>query len=110
MKSTLSPRLVEVAPELVAELEHLLVRQGEAALADQVSDLLLVERCRRGDGFCGSFYTAPPPVGPFGWGHRTIPLSSDTGILTVDVIGSEIVHVEILYRDDLRETIIAAMV
>jgi hypothetical protein len=45
----------------------------------------------------------------YGPGHRTIPLSSETGILTVDVIGSKIVHVEILYREDLRGKIIAAM-
>jgi hypothetical protein len=103
-------RLIQIAPEFVTELEYLLIQRGEAALANQASDLLLVERCRCGDIFCGSFYTAPPPVSPNGPGRRTIPLSSDIGILTVDVIGSEIVHVEILYRDDLRGEIIAAMV
>jgi hypothetical protein len=108
MPSIRSPRLIEVAPELVAELQRLLCQQGEFALVDQVADLVLVDRCRCGDSFCSSFYTAPSSVGPYGPGHRTIPLWSDTGILTVDVIASRIVHVEVLRRDDLRSKILAA--
>jgi hypothetical protein len=110
MPSIRSSRLVEIAPKLVAELQRLLCQQGESALADQVADLALVDRCPCRDSFCLSFYTAQPSVGRYGSGHRSIPLSSDTGILTVDVIASRIVHVEILRRDDLRTKILAAFI
>jgi hypothetical protein len=110
MVSIRSPRLTDVAPELVAELQRLLSQEGECALVAQVADLALVELCWCRDNFCSSFYTAPPAVSPYGPGRRTIPLPSDTGILTVDVIGSTIVHVEVLRRDDLRSKIIAAFV
>jgi hypothetical protein len=108
MPSIRPPCLIQVAPELVAELQRLLCQQGEFALADQVVNLALVDRCRCGDSFCSSFYTAPQPFGPYGPCHRAVPLWSDTGILTVDVIASRIVHVEVLRRDALRSKILAA--
>jgi hypothetical protein len=101
-------RLIEVVPELATELQRLLLQQGASALIDQVEELAMFERCRCGDGFCSSFYTAPPPIGPYGSGHRTIPLPSDIGILTVDVIGCRIVYVEVLRRDDIHDKIVAA--
>ena len=104
-----SRRLEEVAPEFVVELERLLVWQGASAIANQVSELTLLDRCRCGDSFCGSFYTAPRPNGPFGPGHRTIPLWSDSGIVNTDVVGLRIVYVEVLRRNDLRDKIVAAV-
>jgi DNA invertase Pin-like site-specific DNA recombinase len=89
------PRLADVAPELVVELQRLLVQQVESALVDQVAELGLLDRCRCGDSFCASFCMAPRPNGPFGSGHRTIPLWSDSGMLKVDVVGARIVHVEV---------------
>jgi hypothetical protein len=103
------PRIKDVTPELVTELQRLLRRAGESAVAEQVAHLVMVDRCRCGDSFCASFYTAPRPVGRFGPGHRTIPLLSENGILNVDVIGSTIVHVEVLRRDELRCKICAAV-
>ncbi len=96
------PRLIDVAPELATELQHLLLRRDEAALAGQVAGLILVDLCGCGDSFCASFYTTPRSVAPSCWQRRTIPLQSDSGILTVDVIDLTIVYVEVLYRDDLR--------
>lgn len=109
LPSTPSPHLANVAPELVAELQHLLLQQGEAALVEQVAELALVDRCRCGDSLCSSFHTVPQSVGFRRQRHRTIPLRSEIGILTVDVIGSRIVHVEVLRRDDIRAKIIAAI-
>jgi hypothetical protein len=60
-KSIRSPRLIEVAPELMAELPRLLRQQGESALADQVADLALVYRCRCGDSATDSAATIDPP-------------------------------------------------
>jgi hypothetical protein len=101
--------LIDAAPELVSELQQLLAQEGEPELASQVAQLCIVERCRCGDFFCSTFYTASRPTGPFGPGHRTIALTPEAGYLNVDVVGANIVQVEILYRDDLRTKIQAAL-
>jgi hypothetical protein len=103
------PRLIDVAPGLVTELQRQLFQQNEFALVDQVAELVLVDRCQCGDGFCASFDTVPRPVGSFGQGHRTIPLWSETGILNVDIVRSAIGHIEVLYRADFRSKLLAAM-
>jgi hypothetical protein len=104
-----APHLKDIAPELVAELQQLLSQEGAFTLATQVADLPIVDRCRCGDYFCATFYTIARPKGPFGPGHYTIALSPRVGMLNVDVIGSKIVQVEVLYRDDLRVKIHAAV-
>ncbi len=101
--------LKNVAPELVSELQRLLAEEGEHDLAAQVETILIVDRCRCGDHFCATFYAVPRPGGPWGAGHRTIALSPEKGYLNVDVLGPKIVEVEILYRDDLKAKIHAAM-
>ncbi|MBC6460781.1 hypothetical protein HKK72_23285 [Actinomadura sp. HBU206391] len=53
------------------------------------------------DDFCKSFYTAPPPKGAYGAGHRCVPLLPDKGMIVMDVVHDEIQLVEILYRDSL---------
>ena len=55
--------LGQVLPTLVTELEKLLRAAGDSELADQVSDLPLVARCRCGDDFCATLYMVPPPRG-----------------------------------------------
>lgn len=102
-------RLVDVAPELVSELERLPVQEGESGLAAQVKDLRIVDRCRCGDDFCAAFYTAPRPAGAWGPDHRTIALAPEMGDLNVDVVGRDIVLVEVLFRDELKANIHAAV-
>jgi hypothetical protein len=104
-----APRLIDVAPELVAELERLLVQAGESSLAAQVNTLHVVDRCRCGDDFCATFYTVPLPVGGYGPGHRTIALATETGYLNVDALESDIAQVEVLFRDELKAKIHAAI-
>ena len=53
--------LRETLPLLAEELERLLRNEGELQLAEQVSGLQIVDRCRCGDDFCASFYTLPKP-------------------------------------------------
>jgi len=74
----------------------------------RVRGLRILARCRCGDDFCASFYTAtaPRPDGAFGPDLRTIGLSPH---LIVDAIGPDIMQVEVLYRDDLRARIHAAV-
>ncbi len=104
----LPPRLQDIAPELVEELQRLLTDEGRPELADQSAELVVVDRRRCGDDFCASFYTAPP-CGPLGPDHYTIALSPKEGMLNVDVVGARIVYVEALYRDNLRNEIHTAV-
>jgi hypothetical protein len=97
-----TPLLIDVAPELVLELERLLIQEGESALAARIRGLRIVDRCRCRADFCASFYTAPRPDGGFGTGHRTIGLSAD---LIVDAVGPDIAQVEVLFRDELKAKI-----
>ena len=95
-----APLLHDVAPELEAELTELLVEAGEPALAERVKELTIFDRCRCGDSFCSSFYTVPERTTPYPKGFRTLALQP--GGLHLDVLESTILHVEVLYRDDLR--------
>jgi hypothetical protein len=101
-----APRLHDVAPELETELRELLQEEGEAALAEQVADLAIFDRCRCGDSFCSTFYTVPNRTAPYPPDHLTLALASG---LLLDVIDGKIVCVEVLYRDDLRTKIHAAV-
>ena len=101
------PLLRNVAPELEAELTELLVEAGESGLAEQVEGLAIFDRCRCGDSFCASFYTIPNPTTPYPKGFRTVALRP--GELHLDVLGSTIMYVEVLYRDDLKAKIDAAI-
>lgn len=94
--------LSSALPGLADELEQLLAGEQERRLAEQVDSLRIVALCDCGDGFCSSFYTQPRPVGAYGPGHRTVVLEPGSGLLIVDVVADQIVHVEVLYRDDIR--------
>jgi len=96
------PLLCEVLPELASEVEALLSREGEAKLALQVQELRIVDRCRCGDDFCATLYTAPRPKGAWGPGHYTLSLDPEIGFLNVDVVKGKIVELEVLFRDKIR--------
>ncbi len=66
--------LQEIAPDFAAELHALLQRDGDVALAAQVRQLMIFERCRCGDSFCSTFYTAPRPEGGYPPEHQTLAL------------------------------------
>jgi hypothetical protein len=89
-------------PELSQELTALLIAAGEPGLAAQVEGLEIVEKCRCGDDFCGSFYTAPKPEGAYGPNHRNVELEPENGMIILDVVGERIMKVEVLYRDEVR--------
>ena len=57
-------------------------------------------RCR--DDFCQSFYTQAPPAGAYVPGHRNIALDALwPGYLILDVVGEQIMFVEVLHRATL---------
>jgi len=95
--------LVDALPQLSHEMSRLLDEAGESQLSTQLEGLSIVDRCRCGDSFCSSFYTAPKPVGKYGSGHRCISLEPIDGMIILDVVNEKVVHVEVLYRDEIRE-------
>jgi hypothetical protein len=97
---------VEMFPALSTELQDLLVRQSEPQLAAQVQELSLIERCRCGDDFCGTFYVLPKPTGAYGPGHRNVSLEPERGMLILDVMNDKIAAVEVLYRDEIRQRLL----
>jgi hypothetical protein len=101
--------LVDALPNLANELEVLLRDQGELSLAAQVTSLNILDRCRCGDDFCGSFYTRPKPEKSYGPHHRSLALNATKGMIIVDAVGESIAFVEVLYRDEIRDALLAAL-
>ena len=99
--------LVDMFPALSTELQQLLTEQGESKLAVQVPGLTVIDRCRCGDDFCGMFYVLPKPVGAYGPDHRNVALSPKDGMLIIDVLANRIAAVEVLYRDEIRQRLLA---
>jgi hypothetical protein len=96
-------RLAEVLPEFGLELRSLLEQSGEHKLAQQMDELEIFDLCRCGDWFCASFYTQPKPKGVYESPHDRIVLEPKEGELFLDVVGGRIAHVEVLYRDGIRD-------
>ena|ERR1700722_4559 len=48
--------LADMFPALSTELKELLANIREAGLAAQLPGLAIIDRCRCGDDFCGTFY------------------------------------------------------
>ena len=100
--------LTETLPVLAQELQQLLQAKNQLELAAQVTALKIVEGCGCGDDFCASFYTQPKPKGAYGTGHYTLVLEPADGMLILDVVGGVISFVEVLYRPEIREKVLAA--
>src|SRR5258708_35762978 len=94
-------------PQLSQELQQLLIADGEIVLAAQVPELIILDRCRCEDDFCATFYVQPKPAGAYGPGHRCIPLDPNEGMLILDVLDERIAAIEILYRNDIRQELLA---
>ena len=96
-------------PDFAVELETALHSQGAADLALQVSSLPLVDRCRCGDDFCATFYTAPKPEGAYGLGHENVVVEVTKGMTILDVVNGDIRCVEVLYRPDVQRVLFAVL-
>jgi hypothetical protein len=104
------PLLLRTAlPGFCEEVKGLLEQENESGLASQVADLLIVDRCRCGDDFCATFYTQPKPDGAYGPGHRCLEVEPKRRMIILDVLGEKIAQVEMLYRDEIRAALIAAL-
>jgi hypothetical protein len=94
--------LIESLPEFSRELAELLITAREPDIAVQINELEIVARCSCSDEFCASFYTAPKPVGSYGSKHRNLELEPANGMIILDLVDDRIVHVEVLYRNEVR--------
>jgi hypothetical protein len=92
-------------PAFAAELEASLRDDGHNELATQVAALPITERCRCGDDFCATFYTAEIPSGAYGAGHSNVIVSSQKGMIFLDVVNDGIKCIEVLYRPDVQKTL-----
>jgi hypothetical protein len=101
--------LEEALPLFASELEEALNRQGSARLAKQVRQLPLIDRCRCGDDFCATFYTAPKPSGAYGAGHKNVIVDSERGMIILDVVKGKICCVEVLFRKDVQQALFAVL-
>ena len=102
--------LIDLLPKFVSELKQLLEEQGEPELAAQVPGLLVLDRCRCKDEICATFYTQTRPEGGYGSGHRNVRLMPNEGtLLILDVVDGQIMCVEVLDREDVREKLDAVI-
>jgi hypothetical protein len=101
--------LRQALPEFSSELETLLLQSGRTSLAREVAQLWIVDRCRCGDDFCATFYTAPKPQGKYGPKHENIELSPENGMIILDLVDGVIQCVEVLYRDEVRSELQSIM-
>jgi hypothetical protein len=92
-------------PEFAAELELLLRAEGETALASQVSQLMIVNRCRCPDDFCATFYTSLGDRESCNPIPGTIVLEPENGVVNIDVTSGKITCIEVLYRPDVKEVL-----
>ena len=99
----------EVLPALSKELHDLLEKEGRTDLVAQVEELPLMERCRCGDNFCSTFYTAPRPNGGYGLSHYNLELEPRIGMIILDLVDDEIRCIEILNRPDVQRELFAFM-
>lgn len=96
-----------VLPNFADELTALLVAADKRGLAAQVQELEIVDRCRCGDEFCATFYTRPKPQGSYGTGHLNVVLEPKSGEVILDVVDGTIACVEVLYRNEIRDALLA---
>ncbi len=102
----MSSLLQDALPDLADELTALLSSQHERDLAEQVPRLRLVDRCRCGDDFCATLYTAPKPKGAYGLNHESLSLNPSSGQLILDLVDRKIVCIEILFQEDIRSRVL----
>jgi hypothetical protein len=89
-------QLSRALPEFAAETRRMLVRCDETALADQVDELWIYDRCRCGMKECATVHTTAETINQPGWrgvGGRF----TDTGFVLIDVISERIVGIETLW-------------
>ncbi|GIH94119.1 hypothetical protein ACFFMN_25625 [Planobispora siamensis] len=104
MSQTERPLVRELFPDLITELIACLREEEEEGLAVSAWDIRFYEECGCDDDFCQSFYTAEPPDGGYGPGHRCVALTPRKGDLILDVVEERIMFVEVLHYPKLSRS------
>jgi len=100
------PLVGAVLPRLAGRIEAALRAQGEPQLADQVETLRITSVCPCDQPYCGSFHTLGRPFKRWFLRGRQVEVrDGEPGEIVVDVVRGEIAYVEVLYLDDVRETL-----
>jgi hypothetical protein len=92
-------------PQLATELEASLAARNRPALVAQIDDLRITAVCPCIVESCGSFHTAKRPMVRWFRRGEQIHLDDVVGTIVVDVVGGEIVYVEVLDRPEIREAL-----
>ncbi len=101
-----APLVRAVLPGLAGRMEAALRAQGEERLAAQIPGLRITAVCPCEQPFCGSFHTSKRPMKRWFIRGRQVTLADGgPGEVAVDVVRGEIVYVEVLYLDDVREAL-----
>lgn len=105
----MSSLLQDALPDFADELIMLLRNQHESDLAEHGPRLRLVDRCRCGDDFCATLYTAPKPKGAYRLNHESLSLNPSSGQLVLDLVDRKIVCIGILFREDIRSRVLRSL-
>ncbi len=92
-------------PFLAEELSQALTEIGLTKLARSVSSLEIIERCDCDNTGCAAFYTAKKHT----WSGKKIKQISPRvkGLYSVDVLDDQIVFIEMMGRQDVRDRLLA---
>ena len=106
MSASERPLVVAVLPALARLVEERLRAQEEDVLADAIGTLRITGACACENDFCGSFYTAGRPFVRWWRRGRQLLLEGDPPAeVILDVVGGEIVFVEVLHWEGVREAV-----
>lgn len=102
-------QLIEILPSLARELSDALVDQDRSDLAQQISNLPIIDRCRCDKLHCATFFTNPEATGPFGPGLVCVEVEVARGWVVLDTVAGAIHCIEVLYRPDVRVLLVEAV-
>jgi hypothetical protein len=97
-------RLSTTLPEFTAETRRVLLRCGETALADQLDELWIYDRCRCGGKECATVCTSAETVHQPG--YRGVGGDfTDTGLVLIDVCDEHIISIETLWYPEFVKAV-----
>ncbi|MBV1911781.1 MAG: hypothetical protein KUG78_20985 [Kangiellaceae bacterium] len=93
-------------PFLAKELVEGLSDIGEQTLANSISDLKIIDRCRCDSQGCGTFYTMNKEI----WSGKKLKqvIPEVKGLYAIDVFENNIACIEIMERSDVAEQLISS--
>ena len=96
--------LKDFLPDFVHELKYLLLRESMPDLACQIVYMQVdVDRCISSDDYFIMLCTGLQPLLGWGTGQTTIVLTPKKGNILLNVIGNDIIAIEVFFRNDIQE-------